>query len=123
MDTGVAIKMYLVTYTILTILLVVYTQELRPNISFSNAVLTGTKQVGGTLYKLLVGNFQSCIHECLERKRCKSVNFITRMKLCELNYKANGDDGTVLTIETRYWYSEVRYWNDVSTMSIYHQNL
>ena len=112
--------MYSVTYMliILTILFVVTAQQLKPHNSFSSAVLPGTKLSGGTLLKIVVENFQSCVQECLVRKRCKSLNFITQVKLCELNYKSNGDNDAILSIATGCWYSEVSYWNAVSSVKL-----
>ena len=77
-------------------------------------ILFDTKLYGGLLTKLTDQNFISCIRECLVRTRCRSVNYLSKMQLCELNHLLGTDDGAVFENKTGTIYTERNKWVKVS---------
>ena len=59
-------------------------------------VLFGVRLESGLLTRVTGQSLQSCVRECITRTRCRSLNYLEKMKLCELNYKRKSYDGVVL---------------------------
>ena len=74
----------------------------------------GSRLVGGLLTRLPNQDFMLCVRECMTRKRCRSLNYLGQMQLCELNYEVAKTDGVFnLTNKAGSVYTEISHWNQV----------
>ena len=59
------------------------------NILNPKDVVLGKKVVSSIIKTIINSDLKGCMKQCLERKRCQSVNFSQYLKMCELNFSSN----------------------------------
>ena len=55
-------------------------------------------------------DFRNCTRECSIRKRCRSINFLSRFPLCEINHGDISENGAVVVKDPDAVYTEKTYW-------------
>ena len=78
-------------------------------------LVVGKKLDGHTFYTMFDVSVTQCWKECYSRPKCFSINYIRRLKLCELNHIPNSDLSArhQLVNDAGYVFAEVN-------VSIYH---
>ena len=75
-------------------------------------VIVGRRLKGALITRIPGIDLKNCTRECSIRKRCRSINFLSRFPLCELNLRTISDYGAVVVNMSNAVYTEKSFWKN-----------
>ena len=79
-------------------------------------VIVGRRLTGALITRIPGIDLKNCTRECSIRKGCRSINFLSRFPLCELNLRTISDYGTVVVNVFNAVYTEKSFWTNDEIM-------
>ena len=72
--------------------------------------IVGRRLTDALITKIPGIDFRNCTRECSIRKRCRSINFLSRFPLCEINHGDISENRAVVVNDPHAVYTEKPYW-------------